>query len=266
MIRLFLISIVVVVPFFIVPGLKKAPKAVVEVASEVLPVKKRPRYVIHEIDLEKEKIVAKPAGSYDSIKQAITQQKIQLKARLDQASPEQQDAVWQEVGQAFTESLLNEVIPHWYGTKWDYNGYTDVPGEGLIACGYFVSTTLKHMGLNVNRYKLAQAYSLKSVEVLHGSKAINLTGVGQDSFVNYMEKQKDGFYTVGLDSHIGFVLVRNGISYFIHSSNVWPGIVCIESARKTVQFRWNNAFVLADLSNNKDFLKKWLNNTAFVVK
>ncbi|WMJ72126.1 hypothetical protein RCC89_02925 [Cytophagaceae bacterium ABcell3] len=46
------------------------------------------------------------------------------------------------VGRVFSDYLVNKLIPYWYGTKWDFEGHTDVPGKGEIACGYFVSTTL----------------------------------------------------------------------------------------------------------------------------
>ena len=54
------------------------------------------------------------------------------------------------------ESILNKLIPHWYGTLCDFNGYTSKPGEGVIACGYFVSTLLRDAGFNLNRYDLAK--------------------------------------------------------------------------------------------------------------
>lgn len=265
MTRLILISIALGALLLFFPRIGQAPQAVFNFMSNAVLEEKLPRYVIHKINPKAEGIVVKPSGSYDSIKTEVASQRDALKKKWETASAANKEEVLAEVGTHFTESLLNEIIPHWYGTVWDYNGYTDVPGTGKVACGYFVSTTLKHMGVNLNRYKLAQAYSLKAVEVLNGSKAMNVSGVGQDSFVTYMETRNDGFYALGLDSHIGFVLVRKGKVYFLHSSNVWPGIVCIESARETVQFRWNNSFVVADLSNNEYFLKKWINQEAFIV-
>jgi hypothetical protein len=49
---------------------------------------------------------------------------------------------------------------------WDYNGYTNTPKNGVIACGYFVSTTLKHFGFNLNRYDVAKKYSSSIVKTL----------------------------------------------------------------------------------------------------
>lgn len=42
---------------------------------------------------------------------------------------------------AFVRQITQKVFPYWYGTKWDFNGTTEMPQEGSIACGYFVTTT-----------------------------------------------------------------------------------------------------------------------------
>ena len=55
----------------------------------------------------------------------------------------------------FADSLL----PCWYGTAWDYNGTAMSPLEGKIACGYFITTTLRQSGMKINRIKLAQCPS-----------------------------------------------------------------------------------------------------------
>jgi hypothetical protein len=47
-----------------------------------------------------------------------------------------------KIGTFIHHSLSKTIFPHWYGTVWDYNGYTNTPKNGVIACGYFVSTTL----------------------------------------------------------------------------------------------------------------------------
>jgi len=265
MVRLIFIAIAVVAGGLLVPLATQNQQLSWRNLVNSIAHKKAPSYVLHDLDCESENIVIESKGEYDSVKAAISSSRIALKKKYETASIEEKPAVLKEASILFTESLLNEIIPHWYGTEWDYNGYTDIPGEGQVACGYFVSTTLKHIGVNVNRYKLAQTYSLQAVKVLQGGNAINLWGVGQDSFCTYIEAQKDGFYVVGLDHHIGYVLKRKGKAYFLNSSNLWPGTVCIESARKTLHFRWTNSFMLCDLSNNDSFLKKWLLSEAFVV-
>jgi hypothetical protein len=62
--------------------------------------------------------------------------------------------------------IVDSIIPYWFGTKWNFYGTTEVPRNGSIACGYFVTTVLRDAGLRINRIKLAQAASeemMKSV-------------------------------------------------------------------------------------------------------
>ena len=63
-------------------------------------------------------------------------------------------------------TLSKKIFPSWYGTAWDFNGYTEKPLNGEIACGYFVTTTLKHIGFNLNRYKIAQQGPFSITEIL----------------------------------------------------------------------------------------------------
>ena len=248
----------------VLPYVTKNEKLKISYYLNTISEPKMPYYVLNQIDPENDGVNIYASGNYDSIKTKVIRTKAALLEEYKEPNAAK-DQVLERAGHLFTELLLNEVIPHWYGTKWDYNGYTDVPKEGRVACGYFVSTTLKHMGLNVNRYRLAQTYSLEAVEVLNCNKAISLSGQSQDSLVNYVESKEDGFYAIGLDSHIGFICKKNGVAYFIHSNSLWPGTVCLELARRTGHLRFSNSLVLANLSNNQEFIKKWVLNEEFIV-
>ena len=136
----------------------------------------------------------------------------------------------------------------------------------ILTCGYFVSTTLKHYGVNVNRFRLAQAYSLKSVEVLHDKDEIDLSGHRFDSTINYLLSDgENGFYTVGLDNYIGFLLKRKEQVYSIHSSYTEPGTVCIELAESALALQGHHSYVLAQLSGNEFFIRKWIEGSEFKV-
>lgn len=226
---------------------------------------KLPIYVLEGVLPDSFEINYKAQGNYDSLKKAVAAKRKLLAIALEKTKNKAEtDSVLNVASSFFNETLLNQIIPHWYGTIWDYNGYTDIPGEGLIACGYFVSTTLKHIGVNVNRYKLAQAYSLKAVKVLSGDAVIDLSGKGAGGVIAFLQEKEDGFYVVGLDNHIGYLLKRQGQIFFIHSSYLHPGQVCIELAKNALAFQGHNSYVLAQLSRNGQFIKRWLLETEFI--
>ena len=95
--------------------------------------------------------------TYSQTKQSIEIQRKNLSNQYKSLSDSiEKTEFLDSVSEIFTKKLLSDIIPYWYGTEWDFNGYTSQPQKGKIACGYFVSTTLRDMGLNLNRYELAK--------------------------------------------------------------------------------------------------------------
>lgn len=162
----------------------------------------------------------------------------------------------------FTSELLNSLIPYWYGTEWDFEGYTAIPNEGKIACGYFVSTTLKDMGLNVNRYTLAQQSpenEAKSVSI-DPKKVTHFTG---DNIYEELPKLRSGLYFVGLYNHVGYIYVHNEIAYFLHSNYIDNKVV-IERANDSRAFYSSN-YYLSPITWNDELILKWLKKEEVVV-
>lgn len=183
-------------------------------------------------------IQLKAQGSYTKVKSSA------LELRTNKAS-----------GKEFEEHLLNSVIPHWYGTEWDFNGYTDTPNNGVIACGYFVSTTLLHMGINLNRYHLAQQAGLNEAKSLAIIDSNYFTVYGFENLSSEMDLYDDGIYFVGLDNHVGYLLKRSGQLYLIHSNYI-DDKVMIETADESAAFE-SNIYVVAEISTNETLMEYW---------
>ncbi len=74
-------------------------------------------------------------------------------------------------------------------------GHTAVPKEGEIACGYFVSTTLLHMGVPLNRYKIAQQNPLNEAKTYAaGDSVYQFTSYGVALAKMHTENFAAGFY------------------------------------------------------------------------
>ena len=162
----------------------------------------------------------------------------------------------------FKVSLVNRILPYWEGTEWSFEGHTSIPKTGKIACGYFVSTTLNHLGLNLNRYRLAQqspineakslALDLKVIEIAENSKEENIAEI--------RKTLKDGIHFIGFDrSHVGYILKENKQLYLIHSNYISSQGVIIEPIEESEVFASYNRFYLTELSTNKTLLKRWVN-------
>jgi len=175
------------------------------------------------------------------------------------------DSLISDAGNFLYKSLLNKIIPYWYGTEWDFNGYTDIPNKGQIACGYFVSTTLKHLGFNLNRFKMAQLYSLKMIESICGKENVRSYSAAKfDEMMNYLKSRNDDVYLLGLSCHTGFLSLENDTVYFIHSSYVAPLCVIKEYADRSDVLKYSSVFVIGSLFGDKEIVKKWITGKEFV--
>jgi hypothetical protein len=155
--------------------------------------------------------------------------------------------------------ILNQLIPYWYGTPWDFNGYTETPKKGVIACGYFVSTVMKHAGFNLDRYKLAQQNPLNEAKTIAAGDSVEIYEVNSSQLQKiFIQEKQEGLYFVGLDFHVGFLLFRNKELYFIHSNYINAEGVVFEKAVYSDAFNATTSYRIAEISSNEKLLEKWL--------
>lgn len=169
----------------------------------------------------------------------------------------------------FTDLLVNRIIPYWYGTTWSFEGHTAQPKKGEIACGYFVSTTLLHLGLQLNRYRLAQQLPVHEAMSLAIDTNLVLT-LELDSTTRNIDKlyslTKEGIYFIGFDaSHVGFLLNKAGKIYLIHSNYLGTQGVMIERIEESEVFASYGRFHLVPISENQVLLNYWLQGQALTI-
>ena len=195
-------------------------------------------------------------NKYDSLSNRELQKEYQKQLKIIKSKKKNIEDI-DSLGIYLHSKLTSEVFPAWYGTEWDYNGYTNTPREGIVACGYFVSTTLKHVGFNLNRFDLAKMYSSSIVKSLCTSHAtfddIN------NMFAHILEKD-DNLYVVGLSNHVGFIEKKNGTTYFIHSNYIGAVAVEKELAKNSEALYSSEVFVLGNITGSPKLMKKWRDN------
>lgn len=238
-----------------------------EPKKEVVEVKPRKEVIekitppIKVIDSSKLALNFKPLGTYSGIKSSIISDKAYFKSLYTQNPIKAIDSASTYI----YSKLLNEIVPHWYNTPWDFNGHTNIPNQGEIACGYFVSTTLKHLGFNVNRYKMAQQGGMNEAKTLQKKSGLKI--FSNLSFSKLKEQLNsvyaEGLYFVGLDNHVGYVLLKDKGVYFLHSS-YYDNRVMIELAEASPCFI-SDIYVFAEITTNKELIRKWVFNEELVV-
>lgn len=213
----------------------------------------------NEIDSSKCGLSFSPNNNYSKTKVEIKELRNKLSIKYKTLNDSTKLTLINIAKPIFTNQLLNKIIPYWYGTEWDFNGYTAKPNVGKIACGYFVSTTLRDMGLNLNRYDLAK----KGPEDEANSIAITkeyTTIINEDEIEERLFSLKDGLYFVGLDGHVGYLYKYDSLTYFIHSNYI-ENKVMVELTSNSEAFG-SSMYYLTDISDNDLLIKKWLTNRA----
>ena len=158
--------------------------------------------------------------------------------------------------------IYSHIIPYWYGTPWTFTGHTDTPQKGTIACGYFVSTTLKHAGFNLNRYKLAQAASKQAGEALVGKGNLKAITGSPSKLKEFMMKNcKPGLYFLGLDFHEAYLWLTIDELYIIHSNYINYQGVMKEKALESAALAASKSFWFAPIGGTASLTKKWLLGT-----
>jgi hypothetical protein len=230
------------------------------VTATIADAEKRP------IDTSKLSLKLFPQGTYKTARETVlSARKLVYNTFIE--CTYSKDSLYKIAKNTLEEGIVNKLVPFWYGTPWDFNGYTQIPNKGEIACGYFVSTVLLHAGFSLNRYTLAQQKPYLEAVSIQLSDSIQMYNNGPtDFFQKFKMRNGEGLYFAGLDCHVGFLLYRKNELIFIHSSYIDPLCVTIETAENSPAFTASRAYYIAEISNNRKLVDCWLKGNNIAVR
>lgn len=162
--------------------------------------------------------------------------------------------------------LTDSVFHFWYDTPWDFNGITQKPGEGEIACGYFVTTTLLHSGFKLERVKLAQQAASIIIQTLCNKETIKtFTNGNLKGLKNHLEKSKNGIYIIGLDNHVGFIHKNDTSIVMIHADYINDKVSRerLSDCRAIINSKFH---MIGNFSGNAEILNAWRKNEEIRMK
>ena len=205
------------------------------------------------------------AEDYQQVRSSVEAERATLAASYVRAVNDQErTTVVNRARETLTQTAHLKIFDPWYGTPWDFNGTTETPGQGKIACGYFVTTVLRDLGLKVQRAKLAQQASENIILSLTTDAHIKrFRQTPLSDFVEAVRNWGPGLYIVGLDIHVGFILNVDGHVYFIHSSYMDPLCVIKEDAGGSKVLASSKYRVLGKISADDQLILKWLQGDQF---
>ena len=197
--------------------------------------------------------------SYKELLATLEADRLRLASRYQHASSAERIALIAEARRVLTRSIYDQLFPAWYGTAWDFNGTTEIPQQGKIACGYFVSTVLRDAGWRVERVRLAQQASENIILSLTTDPYVKrFRRVAIGDFVSAAKTWGPGIYIVGLDNHVGFIVNADDDVYFIHSAYIDPYMVMKEKAIDSQILAASNYRVLGNVLGDDQLISNWL--------
>ncbi|MBL8916450.1 MAG: hypothetical protein JNM17_37470 [Archangium sp.] len=197
--------------------------------------------------------------SYEAARTALEAKRVELAAQWKK-TPKQTRAVARK---AVLEYLDQSAFPAWKGTPWEFYGTSTTPGQGTIACGYFVTTVLEQAGFKIERVWLAQQASAVLVNTLaHGTKVEWLhPSDNADAVVQIKKHFKESqLVVIGFDYHVGLLRMEGDEVRFCHSSFIEPASVTCEDPVPSGAFA-SKLYVVGDVLNDA-LLDDWLNARA----
>ncbi len=150
-----------------------------------------------------------PSGDYAALVAAIEAD------RQVFASYDAQDAARAYLLDAITAHLF----PAWAGTRWAFYGTAEAPGQGEIACGYWVASVLRDVGFRVNRNQLGKQASERIL--LTFAEPARLEHFGRRPVTEVIARVSalgEGLWGVGLANHAGFLWNDGERVLFCHSN------------------------------------------------
>jgi hypothetical protein len=153
-------------------------------------------------------------------------------------------------------SYYKKIVPCWLGTKWEFYGKTEIPRKNSIACGYFVVTSLRHLGLNFeNPVAMAEDYSTYIVTTLCDTL---YRKNNYRELLSLISQKPDDMWVIGLKNHSGIIVKFNGKIRFVHSSPMHPVAVVDEAAESSEIFKRSDVFVAGNLFSKNSLTSKWI--------
>lgn len=200
---------------------------------------------------------------YNALTREIFNQREILVNSYNNATVDEKDSIVTQAREFLFQKITTEIFPLWYGTPWDFNGHSRVPRQGNIACGYFVTNILLDAGFNIPRFKWAQSASEVFIKALAPKNLKRFHNKPLAEVADYLKRSGTGLYVVGLDCHVGYIVVNGDEIRFVHSNFYQPDIgVMAEEIDSENPLKHSKYRIIGKLLTN-EMIEKWLTNSAY---
>lgn len=155
------------------------------------------------------------------------------KAWREAPDPAARALVRELASRVLVTALRDELAPPWLGMPWgmgrDSTATRPYQPDHTISCSYFVGALLQGAGWKLHdRFALGQAAALVIQKSLSPGKVYRYYSIPPAELAGKIAALGDGVYLIGLDIHVGLVVVRGGEVRFVHASYTGDRVVTDE--------------------------------------
>jgi hypothetical protein len=223
----------------------------------------------HAADLpEKSNPRAFDAEAYERALTRIETRRRELSRRYRKAkTKEARAALRAEARGLVIRTITRTVFPAWMGTPWGLGRNSTAtrphqPGM-VVGCSYFVTSVLQNAGLRLsNRYRFARAPALQIQRSLATDpRHLHRYGsIAPEALAKRLRKLGDGLYVIGLNIHVGFVVVRGGQVRVVHASYTPPRTVVDEQLDESAAIENSRpqGYFVSSLFRDDRLVEHWL--------
>lgn len=223
--------------------------------------------VPNDTEIPQSRVMASEDKSgYDVLKLEILKKRKVLAVQYRNANSDKSRAEVISSAKDFLLEHIDGLADHWIGTPWDFNGTTETPNQGKIACGYFVTTILRDAGFNIPRQALAQKPSEQIIKdlIMDNHRIRRFSNTARDEFEGIVRECSDGVYIVGLDIHVGFIVKTGETIRFVHSSYYDPPLSVVrQTLDEDSPLTHSKYRVMANILDDPGTIRKWIMNEPF---
>jgi hypothetical protein len=175
-------------------------------------------------------------AAWDEAVDGIASQRARFAADWRKATtPAERAAVRDRASRYLSAAITEELLPPWLGMPWGLgkNSTATRPFQSgkTIACSYFVGAVLQGAGFELrDRFRLGQAAAINIQKSLVGGagRVHRFLSIPPADLAAQLAALDDGLYVIGLDVHVGLVVVHGSDVRFVHASYTGDQVVTNE--------------------------------------
>jgi len=208
------------------------------------------------------------AARYAAFVEQVAARRSELGARFAAArGGRARAAIRDEARRYIVDTLESRVFPAWMGmpSAGGQQATASMPHQpGMyISCSYFLTAALQNAGLVLEsraRFAQAPAAWIERALLPPGGQIHRYGNVTPEELERRLIELGEGLYVVGLDIHVGFIVVRDGRSWFVHSSYTPPGTVVKEPVvtSEAIALSRRKGYWISPLFRDDRIVEMWL--------